>query len=72
MSKKTFRLILLLVILTPLMVVSYDAYSKNLRAEERAIRNENPDAYYANEFVNETEGMNTDKLFQCLNSLLLL
>ena len=63
MSKKTFRLILLLVILTPLMVVSYDAYSKNLRAEERAIRNENPDAYYANEFVNETEGMNTDKLF---------
>ena len=68
-DKKTVTLMIVFALFISLLGVGYDAYSKNLRAEERAIRNENPDAYYANKFVNETEDMNNDKLFSYCSGL---
>ena len=61
-DKKTVTLMIVFALFISLLGVGYDAYSKNLRAEERAIRNENPDAYYANEFINDTENLNTEQL----------
>jgi hypothetical protein len=61
-DKKTVTLMVVFALFISLLGFGVNEYSKNQRRQEAAIINENPDAYYANKFVSDTEEMDTDRL----------